>query len=39
MSKGFRFEIYAIKKTTDYTLINDAAKIQQISENLKKDSL
>lgn len=39
MSKGFRFEIYAIKKTTDYTLINDAARIQKISENLKNDSL
>jgi len=39
MSKGFRFEIYAIKKTTDYTLINNTERIQQISDNLKKDSL
>ena len=26
MSKDFRLEIYAIKKTTDYTLIHDSAK-------------
>lgn len=39
MSKSFSFEIYAIKNTTDYKLIKNAKKVQQISDNLKKDSL
>ncbi len=39
MADGFIFEIYAIKKTTDYKLINNAEKVQKILDNLMKDSL
>ncbi|NMG06905.1 hypothetical protein [Brasilonema sp. UFV-L1] len=39
MTTGFRFEIYAIKKTTDYKLIKNVEQVQKILDNLKKDSL
>lgn len=35
MSKGFRFETFAIKNTTDYRLIKDAQKLIKMDTDLE----